>query len=60
MTTIHPATLAVHAGNEVDPATGAVAPPIHLSTTVRHGPAGERSGAPIGVELPPASTLPSG
>jgi cystathionine gamma-synthase len=26
-------TLAVHAGLEVDPATGAVTPPIHLSTT---------------------------
>src|SRR5260370_4147959 len=26
-------TLAVHAGHKVDPATGAVAPPIHLSTT---------------------------
>jgi cystathionine gamma-synthase len=35
-------TLAVHVGNEPDPATGAVAPPIHLSTTFRHGPAGER------------------
>ena len=35
-------TLAVHAGNEPDPATGAVAPPLHLSTTFRHGPAGER------------------
>src|SRR5207237_4349168 len=26
-------TLAVHAGHEIDPATGAVATPIHLSTT---------------------------
>ncbi|HEY2292220.1 MAG TPA: PLP-dependent transferase [Thermoanaerobaculia bacterium] len=26
-------TLAVHAGQRIDPATGAVAPPIHLSTT---------------------------
>jgi cystathionine gamma-synthase len=26
-------TLAVHAGHDVDPATGAVVPPIHLSTT---------------------------
>ena len=42
MTVIHPATLAVHAGNQVDDATGAVAPPLHLSTTFRHGPAGER------------------
>ena len=40
--TLHPATLAVHAGAEPDPGTGAVAPPIHLSTTFRHGPAGER------------------
>ncbi|MGN6512656.1 MAG: trans-sulfuration enzyme family protein [Lysobacteraceae bacterium] len=39
---LHPATLAVHAGAEPDAATGAVAPPIHLSTTFRHGPAGER------------------
>lgn len=42
MTAIHPATLAVHAGNHPDAATGAVAPPLHLSTTFRHGPAGER------------------
>lgn len=35
-------TLAVHAGGEPDRATGAVAPPIHLSTTFAHGPAGER------------------
>ena len=42
MTAIHPATLAVHVGNHPDPATGAVAPPIHLSTTFRHGAAGER------------------
>ena len=26
-------TLAVHAGHAVDPATGAVTPPIHLTTT---------------------------
>ena len=31
------ATLAVHAGAEPDPATGAVAPPIQLSTTFVHG-----------------------
>lgn len=42
MTTYRPCTLAVHAGNHADPATGAVAPPIHLATTFRHGPAGER------------------
>ncbi len=34
-------TLAVHAGADVDPETGAVAPPIHLSTTFEHGPASE-------------------
>ncbi len=34
-------TLTVHAGGERDPATGSVAPPIHLSTTFEHGPAGE-------------------
>jgi cystathionine gamma-synthase len=38
---LHPETLAVHAGAQPDPATGALAPPIHLSTTFRHGPAGE-------------------
>jgi cystathionine gamma-synthase len=37
------ATQAVHAGAEPDPATGAVVPPIHMATTFRHGPAGERS-----------------
>lgn len=35
-------TLAVHAGAETDRETGAVSPPIHLSTTFQHGPAGER------------------
>ncbi len=35
-------TLSVHTGNEADPATGAVAPPIHLATTFRHGASGER------------------
>jgi cystathionine gamma-synthase len=34
-------TLAVHAGAEPDPETGAVAPPIHLSTTFVHTPPGE-------------------
>ena len=38
-------TLAVHAGAEPDPETGAVAPPIHLSTTFRHDPAGDQPGA---------------
>jgi cystathionine gamma-synthase len=35
-------TLMVHSGAERDPATGSVAPPIHLSTTFEHGPGGER------------------
>ena len=35
-------TRAVHAGGEPDPGTGAVAPPIHLSTTYLHAPDGER------------------
>src|SRR3954452_11846834 len=30
---MHIETLAVHAGHEIDPATAAVTPPIHLSTT---------------------------
>ncbi len=30
-------TLAVHAGHAVDPATGALTPPIHLSTTFERG-----------------------
>ena len=34
-------TLAVHAGGERDTATGSIAPPLHLSTTYEHGPAGE-------------------
>ncbi|HKO22872.1 MAG TPA: aminotransferase class I/II-fold pyridoxal phosphate-dependent enzyme, partial [Candidatus Eisenbacteria bacterium] len=34
-------TRTVHAGGEPDPATGAIAPPLHLSTTFEHGPAGE-------------------
>lgn len=42
MSPLHPETVSVHVGNEVDPATGAVAPPIHLATTFRHGPSGER------------------
>lgn len=42
MSALRPETVSVHTGNEADPATGAVAPPIHLATTFRHGPAGER------------------
>ncbi|MEO8196719.1 MAG: PLP-dependent transferase [Thermoanaerobaculia bacterium] len=34
-------TVAVHAGGEADRETGAVAPPIHLSTTFQHGPESE-------------------
>lgn len=34
-------TILVHAGAEPDPATGAVAPPIHLSTTFVHTPEGQ-------------------
>ena len=30
-------TLAVHAGRQIDSATGAVTPPIHLSTTFERG-----------------------
>jgi cystathionine gamma-synthase len=33
-------TIAVHAGRSIDPATGAVAPPIHLSTTFEREPDG--------------------
>ncbi|HEY1273036.1 MAG TPA: aminotransferase class I/II-fold pyridoxal phosphate-dependent enzyme [Terriglobales bacterium] len=40
---MHIETIAVHAGGDPDPATGAVAPPIHLSTTFEHGPAGEHT-----------------
>ena len=39
---MRPETLAVHAGGEADAATGAVSPPIHMATTFKHGPAGER------------------
>jgi cystathionine gamma-synthase len=35
-------TLAVHAGAEPDAQTGALAPPIHLATTFKHGADGER------------------
>ncbi len=34
-------TIAVRAGAETDSATGALAPPLHLSTTFEHGPASE-------------------
>jgi cystathionine gamma-synthase len=35
---MHFETIAVHAGHEPDPATGAIAPPIHLSTTFEREP----------------------
>src|ERR1043166_5513658 len=34
-------TIAVHAGAEIDPATGALTPPLHLSTTFEQGPSGK-------------------
>src|SRR5690606_21362379 len=37
---MHIETLAIHAGRRVDPATGAVMPPIHLSTTFERKPDG--------------------
>lgn len=39
---MHPETLAVHIAAEPDAETGAIVPPLHLSTTFAHGPAGER------------------
>ncbi len=42
---MRPETLAVHAGRVVDPATGAVVMPIHLSTTFERAPDG---GFPLG------------
>ncbi len=35
-------TLAIHADGGADPATGDLAPPLHLSTTFAHGPESER------------------
>ena len=37
----HPETIAVHAGRAIDPATGAVVAPIHLSTTFQRGEDGD-------------------
>jgi cystathionine gamma-synthase len=34
-------TLAIHAAADPDPTTGAISPPIYLSTTFEHGPASE-------------------
>jgi len=39
---LRPETRAVHVGNEPDPATGAVAPPLHLATTFQHAADGTR------------------
>jgi cystathionine gamma-synthase len=41
---MHIETLAVHAGSPVDPETGAVTPPIHLSTTFERAPDGSFPG----------------
>ena len=38
---LQPETVAVHAARRVDPATGAVAEPIYLSTTFQRGPDGD-------------------
>jgi cystathionine gamma-synthase len=38
---MHIETMAIHAGQEIDPTTGAVIPPIHLSTTFERAPDGE-------------------
>lgn len=51
-------TRAIHVGNEIDPATGAVVPPIHMASTFRQPGAGEwgdydysRSGNPTRTAL---------
>jgi cystathionine gamma-synthase len=36
-------TIAVHAGGDIDSETGALSPPIFLSTTYEHGPANEQT-----------------
>jgi cystathionine gamma-synthase len=38
---MHIETRAIHAGRHIDSATGAVSPPLHLSSTFERGPAGE-------------------
>lgn len=40
MTPLHPETLAIHAGRQSDPATGAVVSPIYLSSTYERDPDG--------------------
>ena len=37
-------TRAIHAGQEPDPATGAVVPPVHLATTFRQKAVGDHQG----------------
>jgi len=41
---LYPETIAIHAGRGIDPATGAVAEPIHLSTTFERPASGEFAG----------------
>lgn len=61
---MHPETIAVHAGHQADPTTGAVSPPIHLSTTFERAVDGSyptgyiytRSGNPNRSELEAALT----
>ena len=38
---MHFETIAIHAGQQVDEATGALAPPLHLSTTFERSPEGD-------------------
>ena len=38
---LRPATRAIHSGGQVDPATGAVVPPVHFASTFRQPAAGE-------------------
>lgn len=40
MSSLRPETLAIHAGRRIDPTTGAIALPIHLSTTFERAPDG--------------------
>src|SRR4051794_32970920 len=44
---MHIETLAAHAGHAIDPATGAVTPPIHLSTTFEREPDGGYRGGHV-------------
>jgi cystathionine gamma-synthase len=39
-TPVHPETTSIHAGQEIDPTTGAVIPPIYLTTTFERAPDG--------------------